>query len=184
MQSSTDKFKPPFEFNKLKLPEFNKLDIEEKGSNIQISSWSPTKSKLQHSNFLQQSQSSNIQISSNKFKAPTTFKSPPTNSSSSNIHKLHPTHSNLLRQFKTPSDSQSQISVRQFKAPSTNWNLHPTNSSNLHPSDKVNNKQISTIQNQISSNKFKFLSDKLKSASYQQTQISSDKFESPSTICF
>ena len=97
------------------------------------------------------------------------------------IHKLHPTHSNLLRQFKTPSDSQSQISVRQFKTPSTNWNLHPTNSSNLHPSDKVNNKQISTIQNQISSNKFKSLSDTLKTASFQRTQISSDKFESPST---
>ena len=90
IQSSTDKFKPPFEFNKLKLPEFNKLDIEDKGSNIQISS--------------------------NKVKAPT-YKSPPTNS------KLQQ-HSSLLQQILQAPTFIS--SIRHIQISFDNSKLHPT----------------------------------------------------------
>ena len=76
--------------------------------------------------------SSSIQISSNKFKAPT-FKSPPT------ISKLQ--HSNLLRQIQS---SNFQISSNKLKAPTFKFlptnsklqlsNLRPTNS-NLYPTN-------------------------------------------------
>ena len=99
--------------------------------------------------YSKQVQSSNIQISSNKFKAPT-LKSPPPNSSS-NIHLLQQIQSSNIQissnKFKAPtfkspptkSSSNIQISIdkfktpsKKFKAPPDNIKLHPSKSS-LHP---------------------------------------------------